>query len=177
MIKTAIIDTPIGEMTAGATDNGICLLEFTEGTIPSRGLKELTGLPGTGAENGDNNHLKELGIQLAEYFEGKRKEFTVPLDICGTEFQRLVWNALLQIPFGTTKSYQAQADSLNRSLSIRAVAGANARNRIAILIPCHRIVGSDGHLTGYGGGLWRKRWLLDHETKYSGKPVALSLFQ
>lgn len=97
------------------------------------------------------------------YFEGRLKEFKVPLDISGTDFQKQVWQALVEIPYGTTSSYLRQAEVLGKPLSVRAVANANGMNKIAIVIPCHRVVGSDGSLTGYAGGLWRKRKLIDLE--------------
>ena len=114
-------------------------------------------------EEGDNEHLKNLRNQLNEYFDGSLKAFTVPLVTPGTDFQQTVWKELLEIPFGKTRSYQEQADILNKPDSVRAVANANGMNRISIVIPCHRVIGSDGRLTGYGGGLKRKKWLLDHE--------------
>jgi AraC family transcriptional regulator of adaptative response/methylated-DNA-[protein]-cysteine methyltransferase len=176
MIKTIKIETPIGEMIAGATDEGVCLLEFHDRKILTSEYKDLSILLNTSFEEGENKHLKTLRKQLKEYFEGKRKEFTVPLIIPGRPFQQSVWNELLNIPFGTTRSYMEQAIALKSPGSIRAVANANGVNRIAIIIPCHRVIGSDGQLTGYGGGLTRKKWLLDHEKKYSGKPVDQTLF-
>ena len=176
MIKTTRIETPIGEMLAGATDDGVCLLEFHDRKILPFEYKELSRLLETIIEEGENKHLKALKKQLKEYFEGKRKEFTIPVVIPGTEFQETVWKELQNIPFGSTRSYQEQALALNRPDSVRAVANANGMNRIAIVIPCHRVIGSDGRLTGYGGGLKRKKWLLDHEKKYSGQAVDLSLF-
>jgi AraC family transcriptional regulator of adaptative response/methylated-DNA-[protein]-cysteine methyltransferase len=116
---------------------------------------------------GSHLHFDELRKQLFEYFEGKRKEFTVPLFTPGTEFQLSVWNSLLKIPYGSTCSYKQQAAKLNNPEAIRAVANANGMNRISILIPCHRVIGENGNLTGYGGGLWRKKWLLDHEKSIS----------
>ena len=130
----------------------------------------------TAVEEGENRHLEELRDQLNEYFSGSRKEFTVPLVTPGTEFQQRVWKELLKIPYGTTRSYQEQANALNSPDSVRAVANANGTNRISIIIPCHRVIGSDGRLTGYGGGLKRKKWLLDHEKKHSGKAVDMLLF-
>lgn len=176
MIKTIKIETPLGEMIAGATDDGVCLLEFTDRKMLPTEYKDLKRLLKTTLEDGENGHLKILGKQLKEYFGGKRKEFTIPLITPGTEFQQAVWKELLNIKFGSTRSYQEQAIALNRPDSIRAVANANGMNRISIVIPCHRVIGSDGHLTGYGGGLKRKKWLLDHEKKYSGKAIDLSLF-
>jgi len=102
-----------------------------------------------------------------EYFDGVRQEFTVPLDIPGTEFQLKVWEQLRKIPYGKTVSYKQQAILINKPESVRAVANSNGHNRISIIIPCHRVIGSDGTLTGYGGGLWRKKWLLEHEGKNS----------
>jgi AraC family transcriptional regulator, regulatory protein of adaptative response / methylated-DNA-[protein]-cysteine methyltransferase len=176
MIKTLRIETPLGEMVAGATDDGICLLEFIDRRMLPTEYKDLTRLLKTTLEDGDNIHLKELRKQLNEYFTGSRKEFNVPLVTPGTDFQHRVWEELQKIPYGTTRSYQVQANALNRSDSVRAVANANGMNRISIVIPCHRVIGSDGNLTGYGGGLKRKKWLLDHEKKYSGKAVDMQLF-
>jgi AraC family transcriptional regulator, regulatory protein of adaptative response / methylated-DNA-[protein]-cysteine methyltransferase len=176
MIKTTKIETPLGEMVAGATDEGVCLLEFLDRKILPSELNDLTRLLGTKTEEGENKHLKALRKQLKEYFAGKRKEFNIPLVIPGTEFQRSVWIELQNIKFGDTRSYLEQAEALKSPESIRAVANANGMNRISILIPCHRVIGSNGRLVGYGGGLKRKKWLLDHEKKYSGQAVDLYLF-
>ena len=107
--------------------------------------------------------LKEAALQLDEYFLGKRDQFTFKLNPSGTEFQKKVWQALLEIPFGKTKSYQELSIQLGDVKAIRAVASANGKNPLWIVVPCHRVIGSDGSLTGYAGGLWRKKWLLDHE--------------
>jgi AraC family transcriptional regulator of adaptative response/methylated-DNA-[protein]-cysteine methyltransferase len=176
MIKITKIETPIGEMIAGATDEGVCLLEFSNRKMLPFEYKELIRLLNTSINDGENNHTLELREQLGEYFEGKRKEFKLSLVIPGTEFQKLVWKGLLNIPYGSTRSYYEQALEVKRPDSVRAVANANGMNRISIVIPCHRVIGTDGQLTGYGGGLRRKRWLLDHEKKHSGKPFELSLF-
>jgi AraC family transcriptional regulator of adaptative response/methylated-DNA-[protein]-cysteine methyltransferase len=176
MIKITKIETPLGEMVAGATDEGVCLLEFTDRRMLPTEYKDLVRLLKTTMEDGENRHLKTLKEQLEEYFDGKRKEFTVSLVTPGTEFQQAVWKELQNTHYGSTRSYQEQAIALNRPDSVRAVANANGMNRISIVIPCHRVIGSDGRLTGYGGGLKRKKWLLDHEKKYSGKTVDLSLF-
>jgi AraC family transcriptional regulator of adaptative response/methylated-DNA-[protein]-cysteine methyltransferase len=176
MITTIKIDTPLGEMIAGATDEGVCLLEFSDRRMLSNEFKTLKFLLKTTLEDGENNHLNDLREQLDEYFDGKRKEFSIPIIMPGTEFQQTVWKKLLQIPYGSTRSYQEQAATLGRPDSVRAVANANGMNRISIVIPCHRVIGADGRLTGYGGGLERKKWLLDHEKKYSGKAVDMSLF-
>jgi len=163
-------------MIAGAVDEGICLLEFSDRRMLNTEYKDLKRYLMTEIEEGSNEHTEILRLQLGEYFEGVRKEFDLKLVSPGTEFQKQVWRELLNIPYGTTRSYQQQADALQKSESIRAVANANGMNRIAIVIPCHRVIGSDGSLTGYGGGLKRKKWLLDHEKKYSGQATDLTLF-
>lgn len=176
MIITTTIETPIGEMIAGATDEGICLLEFNDRKTSPEEYNDLKKLLNTSVEDGENKHSKTLKKQLREYFQGRRKEFTIPLVTPGSAFQQTVWKELQSIPFGSTRSYHEQSVTLGNPDSIRAVANANGMNRIAILIPCHRVIGSDGRLVGYGGGLRRKKWLLDHEKKFSGQPVDLSLF-
>lgn len=176
MIRTVKIETPLGEMIAAAIKNGICLLEFTDRRPDDDLLEPIAKILGPEVKEASNKHLRSLKKQLREYFKGKRKEFSVPLVTPGTDFQQAVWNNLLKIPFGTTKSYGEQARNLKNIKSARAVAQANSSNRIAILIPCHRIIGSDGSLVGYGGGLERKKWLLNHERKFSGKAVELDLF-
>ncbi len=155
--------TPLGAMVAGATDSGLCLLEFTDRRALERqvdGLvKRLDGI----LVPGNNAILTALGQELEEYFDGRRRHFEVPITAAGTSFQRQVWRRLRRIPYGTTVSYGQLAAALGRPGASRAVARANGDNRVAILIPCHRVVGADGHLTGYGGGLWRKRALLEVE--------------
>ena len=107
--------------------------------------------------------IDKVSAQLDEYFNGERKSFEVPLVVPGTDFQQKVWNALVQIPYGVTRSYKQQADVVGDVKAVRAVARANGENRISIIIPCHRIIGSDGSIVGYGGGIHRKQWLLKHE--------------
>ena len=107
--------------------------------------------------------LKEAVLQLQDYFDGKRTTFTFPLNPSGTDFQKKVWDELLHIPFGKTCSYLDLSKKLGDVKAIRAVASANGKNPLWIVIPCHRVIGSDGSLTGYAGGLWRKKWLLEHE--------------
>lgn len=114
-----------------------------------------------------NPYLEKCAKQLDEYFKGERKIFDLTLEPEGTEFQKKVWNELLNVSFGITKSYLEIAKLLGDPKVIRAAATANGQNPIAIIIPCHRIIGSDGSLTGYAGGLWRKKWLLDHELNFS----------
>jgi AraC family transcriptional regulator, regulatory protein of adaptative response / methylated-DNA-[protein]-cysteine methyltransferase len=176
MIQTLLLQSPLGELIAGATDDGICLLEFNDRKRAVREQKDLARLLGQPVMEGLNDHLIKLQAELSEYFEGRRKVFTVPVVTPGTDFQKAVWTELQKIPYGTTRSYQEQAAALNSPDAVRAVANANGMNRISIVIPCHRVIGSDGRLTGYGGGLGRKKWLLDHEKKFSGKAVDMELF-
>lgn len=107
--------------------------------------------------------IEEVECQLEEYFEGNRKDFSLPLVVPSSDFQKKTWNALLQIPYGQTRSYKQQANAIANTQAVRAVARANGENRISIIIPCHRVIGSDGTITGYGGGIQRKQWLLKHE--------------
>jgi len=111
--------------------------------------------------------FEKCTTQLDEYFSGKRKNFDLPVRQKGTEFQQKVWTELMQIPYGKTISYLQLARRLGNVKTIRAAASANGRNQLSIVVPCHRVIGSDGSLTGYGGGLPRKKWLLDHENKYA----------
>ena len=155
--------TPLGPMLAGATDAGVCLLEFIDTKMLETQISRLKKRLRAEFVPGSNRHFKALHQQLQEYFAGKRKEFSLPLVMQGTPFQQDVWKALRTIPYGETCSYQAQAGLLGKPRAVRAVAQANGDNRISIIIPCHRVIGKDGKLVGYGGGLWRKRFLLDLE--------------
>ena len=163
IINVMRIETPLGPMFAGAVEEGICLLEFTDRRMLETQLRTLSKLLNASIIQGSNPHLVNLKLQLTEYFEGKKRKFDLPLFTPGTEFQKQVWESLQTIPYGSTRSYKAQATSINKPEAVRAVANANGHNRIAIIIPCHRVIGEDGQLTGYGGGLWRKKWLLDFE--------------
>jgi len=160
-ISILCIDSPLGNILAGAAEQGICLLEFREQN--NLDMSSTSRQLNANIEEGDSVHFASLIKQLNEYFEGRRKIFDVPLLMLGTAFQQEVWQQLLTIPYGSTRSYKEQSMTLNKVDAIRAVAGANGANRIAILIPCHRVIGGDGSLTGYAGGLWRKKWLLDLE--------------
>ncbi len=154
------IDTPIGQMIAIADSDGIIALDFFD----SRNMEKYEDPL---SEESTNKNLEDLKIQLDEYFCGKRHEFSIKLKPKGTEFQKRVWSELLKISFGKTISYRDQAISMGNLKGIRAIASANGKNKIAIIIPCHRVIGSDGSLTGYAGGLWRKKWLLNHESSLS----------
>lgn len=163
--------TPLGEMIALFSDRGLCLLEFgvdTKGL--ARELAQVEVVRGGPAQPGANALTAQLNEELAEYFAGRRRTFGVPLDLIGTPFQVQAWNVLLRIPYGETRSYGQQARQLGRPRAVRAVAGANGQNKISLIVPCHRVIGSDGSLTGYGGGVGRKRWLLELEQR--GAPPA-----
>ena len=166
IIDLTRIETPLGPMYACAVEPGICLLEFTDRKMLETELKDLSKRFNATIVQGENKHFATLRKQLEEYFEGKRTAFDVPLATPGTEFQQAVWTELQRIPYGATRSYKQQAAALQRPEAVRAVANANGMNRISILIPCHRVIGDNGDLTGYGGGIWRKKWLLDREKEY-----------
>lgn len=157
------IETPLGTMIACANEEGICLLEYSDRKSLSKELEEISKFFKANIIQGENPHFKTLEVELTEYFEGKRLDFTVPLSPVGTDFQKNVWEILRTIPYGTTRSYQQQADILGNPKAVRAVANANGLNKISIIIPCHRVIGTNGTLTGYGGGIWRKQKLLELE--------------
>lgn len=167
VINITRLETPLGTMFACAVKQGICLLEFTDRKMLETEFKTLAKQLNATIIQGSNPHFELLKQQLDEYFAGKRKQFTVPLFSPGTEFQQSVWQILQEIPYGATRNYKQQALALNKPDAVRAVANANGMNRISILIPCHRVIGTDGSMTGYGGGLVRKKWLLDLEKSNS----------
>lgn len=163
VISVTRIQTPLGFMAAAAVEEGICLLEFADRRALETELADLARLLRAAVLPGESPWFAPLSAQLAEYFSGARRDFDLPLAAPGTDFQKGVWEILRAIPYGATSSYGAQAATLGKPTAVRAVARANGQNRIAIVIPCHRVIGADGSLTGYSGGLWRKQWLLDLE--------------
>ena len=150
-MKTAIISTPLGFIEINGDQDALVSVIF----LDSEGCKVSESI---------SDELKDPVEQLNEYFEGKRQVFSLKLSPEGTDFQKRVWKQLEEIPFGKTISYQQMANQLGDPKVIRAAASANGKNPISIIIPCHRVIGSDGSLTGYAGGLQRKKWLLDHES-------------
>lgn len=168
IINITRITTPLGPMMAGATEEGVCLLEFTDRRMLENELRTIEIILKAPVLPGANKHFPLLEVQLKEYFEGRRTKFNLPVLLLGSGFQKMAWEALLQIPFGETRSYKQQAIITGNTKAVRAIGKANGDNRISIIIPCHRVIGEDGNLTGYGGGIWRKQWLLNHEKKYSG---------
>lgn len=163
IILTAAVDTPLGEMLAGVTGQGVCLLEFADSGRAKRQLRQLENRLRAAALTGKSPYFGLLQAQLDEYFAGLRRHFSLPLVLAGTPFQLRVWIAVQAIPYGETRSYSALAAQIGQPEAVRAVGAANGANPLAILVPCHRLIGADGRLTGYGGGLQRKQSLLELE--------------
>ncbi len=176
MILHKYIDTPVGKMRMAATDAGICLFDFQYRKSIDNIVKRIETHAGDTLVEGEHPHFEQLERQIGEYFAGTRKHFDLPLHLLGTPFQISVWQGLQKIPYGETRSYKQQSIFLGNEKAIRAVAGANGENGIAIIVPCHRVIGENGSLTGYGGGLQRKKWLLDLENKHSGNTMQGELF-
>jgi len=170
-VHVAEIETPIGEMIAAASDTHLLLLEFSNRRILETQLERVKRAMTCMFDRGESPVFTPLRAQLDEYFRGDRQDFDVPIHVPGTPFQSRVWEALRRIRCGTTTTYGGIAELIGQPTAVRAVAKANGDNRIAILIPCHRVIGSDGQLVGYGGGLWRKRRLLQLEGRASTLPL------
>jgi O-6-methylguanine DNA methyltransferase len=175
----ATVATPIGDMLALASDDGLCALEFTTVKGPNRGQERLSRLnarlgrwfPPHEIVDAETPTIARTLAWLADYFDGARAEVgDLPLDMRGAPFELRVWHALRAIPPGTTTSYGAIAQALGSAGASRAVGAANGANPVAIIVPCHRVIGSSGSLTGYGGGLDRKTWLIDHERRWRNEP-------
>ena len=168
VVHVSRVTTPLGPMLLGTTDDAVCLLEFTDRPMLETQLGRLSRrldavyVPGTNAVG------RALEEELAAYFRGALQTFDVPLLTLGTPFQERVWQELRSIPYGTVRSYGEQARHMGAPKAVRAVARANGDNRLAIVVPCHRVIGADGTLVGYGGGLWRKRYLLALERRAAG---------
>ncbi len=166
-IKVHTVNTPLGTMIAATTENGICLLVFEDYSKLKPTLNNLSKSLKAELETGKNQYHTILQAQLDEYFTGKRKIFDIPLVFSGTDFQNKVWQNLLEIPYGKTVTYAQQAEKIGNSSAVRAVANAIGNNRFTIIAPCHRVIGSNGKLTGYAGGIWRKAELLQLEESVS----------
>lgn len=163
IIQITRITTPLGPMLAGSSKNKICLLEFVDRRMLETQLKRISKIFKAVLVPGNNIIFHNLKKQLDEYFNGTRKIFDIPILTNGTNFQMKVWEALNEIPYGKTVSYKDQAVKIGNPKAVRAVGKANGDNRISILIPCHRVIGSNGSLINYGGGIWRKHFLLNLE--------------
>jgi AraC family transcriptional regulator of adaptative response/methylated-DNA-[protein]-cysteine methyltransferase len=156
------IETPLGDMIAIADDTHLHLLEFDDRKNIEAQLQKIGDV-----QTGHNKIIESIRDELKNYFTGNLQAFKTPLKLYGSDFQQSVMKTLINVPYGEIRAYKNQADTLNKPTAVRAVANANGRNQIAIAIPCHRVIGSDGSLTGYAGGLERKEWLLNHERKYA----------
>jgi len=159
----ARFNSPFGELLAGATAVGLCLLEYTDTQRIEMQLSRLKKSHGGDIITANSHYFTLLEPQLNAYFSGELSQFSIPLDLHGTVFQQHVWVALQTIPYGETRSYQQQAIAIGNPKAVRAVANANRNNKISIIIPCHRVIGKNGSMTGYGGGIWRKEYLLNLE--------------
>ncbi|GAA6195057.1 trifunctional transcriptional activator/DNA repair protein Ada/methylated-DNA--[protein]-cysteine S-methyltransferase [Pseudophaeobacter sp.] len=166
------IDTPLGAMIAISCQHQLHLLEFADRKALPREMQRLQKAQPGGIGFGRPAPTQQIAAELADYFAGTQARFDTPLALHGTDFERQVWRALLQIPAGETRSYSQIAQELGRPTATRAVARANGSNQIAVVIPCHRVLAADGSLTGYGGGLWRKQRLIEIETSYTERLTA-----
>jgi len=162
MINYNTIETPIGKLLLAEYDKKLCLLEFPDKGVRDR-LAPIERFYGEGSQEKSSPVLRETASQMAAYFAGKLRRFDLPLLMTGTDWQKTVWTALREIPYGTTVSYGWLAEKVCTIRATRAVGRANGANPISIIVPCHRVIGKDGRLVGYGGELWRKKWLLEHE--------------
>ncbi len=176
LLLQSCVSTPLGPMIAMAEANGLVLLEFADRPALPRETEELRSRYGYIIAPGRNEHLEAIERELAAYFAGELQSFTVPLVTPGAEFQTRVWQELRRIPYGTTTTYGAIAGALGSPGASRAVGLANGQNRLAVVIPCHRVIGADGSLTGYGGGQPRKAFLLDLESRFGPDSKQQKLF-
>lgn len=167
MLK-AFVESEVGPLVAVVDRDALVMLEFADPERLDPQMDSLAGRAKVRPVDGIHPLHDQVGAQLDEYFQGSRTEFELPIRLVGTEFQKSVWNLLLKIPYGQTRSYGDLARELGDPDCVRAVGMANGANRLAIVVPCHRVVGADGSLTGYGGGLWRKKRLLELEQGQGG---------
>jgi AraC family transcriptional regulator of adaptative response/methylated-DNA-[protein]-cysteine methyltransferase len=158
----------MGPMLAAVSDSAVCQLEFADRRGLERSYAEMRRRFALPVVPGANSVMNQLHTELKEYFQGKRREFAVPMALRGTQFQEGAWRELQRIPYGQTASYEEIARRMKAPSAVRAVARANGTNRIYLLVPCHRVIAKDGSLSGYGGGVWRKRLLLELERKGAG---------
>jgi len=166
------IETPLGTMLALANHEGLHLLEFVDRRELEDEITALRARIKQAIEPGNNAHLERISRELQSYFEGRELTFSVPLVVGGSPFERDVWAKLQTISPGETWSYAELAERIGNPRAVRAVGRANGRNCMAIVIPCHRVIRSDGNLCGYGGGIWRKQWLLEHERQIIGQSAS-----
>lgn len=170
------MDSPLGQLELVSTATGLVALHMGKEDRRKLEGRVRRFFPGVEIRDGESAH-RAFRMQIREYFEGRRTLFELPLDLRGTEFQRLVWAEVARIPFGSTATYGEIAHLTGRPRASRAVGAANGANPIPIIVPCHRVIGADGSLTGYGGGMARKRWLLAHEGVLQAQPIQMGLFR
>ncbi|MCZ6886671.1 MAG: methylated-DNA--[protein]-cysteine S-methyltransferase [Rickettsia endosymbiont of Ixodes persulcatus] len=167
VLKSAWLDTPIGAMLAISDEERLYLLDFAESEGLEHKIKRLKIKTKSAINEDRTKPISSIEEELKSYFTGTLKKFDTPIYLLGSEFQKLVWQELMNVPYGKTRSYFAQAKVIGRERSYRAVANANGANKFAIIIPCHRIINNNGELGGYGSGLDRKKWLIEHERKFT----------
>lgn len=165
ILKASWLDTKLGAMVAISDDDGLYLLEFVERRGLEREIERLRVKTKAAIIPGTTDAIELIKLELESYFNGTLREFSTPIHLLGTTFQKLVWEELMRIPYGETRSYAKQSEAIGKSSAYRAVANANGTNQLAIVIPCHRIINSNGDLGGYGGGIERKQWLINHEKR------------
>ena len=163
---SSIISSPIGNLFAIAKDGALILLDFYDSHELEAKKRNIQKLFDSTLREWDNPILAQTRKELSEYFAGTRKVFSIPLEFYGTDFQEKSWQALRMIPYGETRNYLEQATMIDHPKAVRAIGGANHRNPIVIIIPCHRVIGKNKSLTWYVWGIERKKWLLEHERKY-----------
>ncbi len=163
-------ESPIGTLLLGVSENVLHFVEYADSSKSATKIQSILTFTNSSLVESFSPYHKEVIFQLNEYFTGERTVFLLLCSFIGTEFQKSVWKCLQTITYGKTLSYKEQSLQMNKPLAIRAIASTNAKNCINIVVPCHRVIGGNGSLTGYSGGLWRKRWLLDFESEYSNTP-------
>ena len=168
------LNSPLGEMIAGATDKGVCFLEWHDRGGVERIKQRVEKRYKMPLVKGNNRHLDQLEKELTDYFNEKLKKFQVKVDVYGTTFEKKTWEQLLRIPYGETRSYGQIANELNKPGAQRAVGKANGANYLSIVIPCHRVIEANGDLRGYGGKLWRKKYLLELEAGLKPNQVLIA---
>lgn len=168
VLARQVIETPLGPMAAYATSDALVMFEFADEEREAWSKERLLGAVSARIYTGRTDIHDLVEREIGEYFSGSLRQFSVPLRPVGTDFQLRVWNLLLDIPYGETRTYGELAQQIGDPNTVRAVGMANGANRLAILIPCHRVIGADGSLTGYGGGVWRKQRLLEIEQGQAG---------
>jgi len=170
ILQFSLLDTPLGSMLAIANEQALYVLDFVDQHNLERTIEQLKVKTKSNIIPGRTCHIDSIEQKLALYFTGRLKEFKTPVHLAGSSFQHNVWNSLLTVPYGTTISYAQEACMIGKPSAHRAVANANGANQLIIIIPCHRIIRSDGNLGGYGAGIARKQWLLNHEKKNTESP-------